>query len=300
MTNIVSNKTILLLLLLPCLLLSSCSDSAAPVYLGPEIQVLNKSVIKDLESEFHRYSYRLDRIENGVPPLILQSLPKDLPQFGSSHRKKQLFLKSILPMVLLANEEIRKEREQVKELKRYIDQGRPLEEDQLQVLKRLEKRYDVAGNATELPKEIGTLLRRIDIIPPELALAQAANESAWGTSRFSQLANNLFGEWTFSPGTGIVPEDRPEGATYEVRRFSSIYESIRSYLRNLNTHDAYKELRQLRAEARAAEVPLDGIKLAEGLARYSIRGEDYVRDLQSLIRQNRLTRFADASLRLRT
>ena len=98
-------------------------------------------------------------------------------------------------------------------------------------------------------------------------------------------------------GDRHCPEDRPEGETYEVRRFDSVYESIRSYLRNLNTHFAYRELRQVRAEARAENKPIEGFKLAEGLFRYSVRGEEYVRDLQSLILTNRLDRFADVSLR---
>lgn len=298
MMNIISNKIFLLLLLMLCLLLASCSDSAAPIYLGPNVQILDKPDIKELKAEYHRYSYRLDKLENGVPPLILQTLPKDLPQLSSKREKKQLFFKSILPMILLANNEIRRERQQVKEFKRLLDQGQPLEEPQLKVLARLKKRYEINSRNASLPAVVDNLLRRVDIIPPELVLAQAANESAWGTSRFTRLANNLFGEWTFKPGAGIVPEDRPEGATYEVRRFETVYESIRSYLRNLNTHPAYRELRALRAEARAAAVQLDGIKLAEGLFRYSTRGEDYVKELQSLIRQNQLTRFASASLRL--
>lgn len=298
--NIVSNKFLVLPLLLLCLFLVSCKDSVAPVYPGPVVKVLNNTVVGELEAEYHRRSYQLDKLENGVPPLILQTLPKDLQQLSPQNDKKRFFLKSILPMILLANEEIRQEREQVKDFKRLLDQGQPLEDHQLQILSTLAARYEVKNASKDPSAIVDALLIRVDIIPPELAMAQAANESAWGTSRFSQLANNLFGEWTFSPGTGLVPMDRPEGATYEVRRFESIYASIRSYLRNLNTHTAYSELRQLRAEARAAAQPLSGIKLAEGLFRYSIRGEDYVRDLQLLIRQNRLNRFSSASLRLRS
>ena len=300
MIRIVSNKSMFLLLLLLCLFLASCSDSVAPVYRGPVIKILGKTGTEDLEAEYHRYNYRLDKLDNGVPPLILQTLPKDLSQISSKKDKKRFFFKSILPMVLLANEEVRQEREQVKEYKRLLDQDQPLEEYQLERLAALATRYEVKKSGDSPAEVVEVLLRRVDIIPPELALAQAANESAWGTSRFSQLANNLFGEWTFTPGTGLIPDERPEGATYEVRRFETLYDSIRSYLRNLNTHSAYKELRQIRAEARASAEPLNGIKLAEGLFRYSIRGEEYVRELQLLIQQNRLTRFASANLRLRT
>jgi len=292
-------KTILYFFCMLSLLLASCSDSAAPIYQGSDVKVLKSSLAKDLEQEFDSYRYHLDDLDHGVPPLILQTMPKDLPEIKSSSRKKKIFFKSLLPMILLANNEIRLERKQVLELQAVVKEGAEFDEDQLQILSDLVNRYKIkSGNLTS-KQTFKELLLRVDIIPAELALAQAANESAWGTSRFSQLANNLFGEWTFKPGTGIVPEGRPEGATYEVRRFENVYESIRSYQRNLNTHFAYKELRLLRAEARKAGQRLEGSKLAEGLFRYSIRGEEYVKDLQSLIRSNRLTRFASVNLRAR-
>ncbi len=298
MLNIPS-KFIFLLTLMFSLLLASCSDSAAPIYQGPDIQVLNSSDLAELEAEFQRYSYQLDALDQGVPPLILESLPKDLSAL-KSHKKKRIFFKSMLPMILLANKEILLERKLLLKIKQSSAEGLKLTDDQSHALKDLAKRYEVNIASLRSPRVIDELLLRVDIIPPELALAQAANESAWGTSRFSQLANNLFGEWTFIPGTGIVPEGRPEGATYEVRRFKTVYESVRSYLRNLNTHYAYRELRQIRAEARETGNKPEGIKLAEGLFRYSIRGEEYVRDLQTLIKQNRLSRFASVNLRLRS
>jgi len=281
------------------LLLASCSDSAAPIYEGPDIKILEMSLTNDLEAEFKRYSYQLDDLDRGVPPLILQTMPKDLPSIKSNKRKKQIFFQSLLPMILLANNEIRLERKQLLEFRKLVYSGTTLDENQLQNLRTLATRYKLKSASLTSDQAFKELLLRVDTIPEELALAQAANESAWGTSRFSQLANNLFGEWTFQPGTGIVPEGRPEGATYEVRRFENVYESIRSYLQNLNTHFAYKELRQIRAEARKTNQPLDGSKLAEGLFRYSIRGDEYVKDLQSLIRLNRLDRFAAVSLRVR-
>lgn len=282
------------------LLLASCSDSAAPIYQGSNIRVLKTSLSADLEKEFQRHSYQLDNLDRGVPPLILQTLPRDLPNITSNSKKKRIFFQSLLPMILLANNEIRQERDQVLKFQQIVNRGATLTEDQLQTLTALARRYKIKSDSMTSRPAFTELLMRVDTIPPGLALAQAANESAWGTSRFSQLANNLFGEWTFKSGTGIVPEDRPDGATYEVRRFDNIYESIRSYLLNLNTHFAYQELRQLRAEARAENRPVDGFKLAEGLFRYSIRGEAYVKDLQSLIRLNRLDRFAAASLRVRS
>ncbi|WP_303722559.1 glucosaminidase domain-containing protein [Malonomonas rubra] len=294
-----SIKTIFYFSCMLSLLLASCSDSAAPIYQGPDIKFLRTSSAEGLEQEFKRQSYDLKELDHGVPPLILQTLPKDLSNIKSKYRKKQIFFKSLLPMILLANNEIRHERKQILELQKLVLNKTQLKEHQLQQLADLATRYKIKRGALTSKQAFKELLLRADVIPAELALAQAANESAWGTSRFSQLANNLFGEWTFQPGAGIIPEDRPEGATYEVRRFESIYESIRSYLHNLNTHFAYRELRLLRAETRADGQPLDGSKLAEGLFRYSIRGEEYVKDLQSLIRANRLNRFTDVGLRTR-
>ncbi len=281
------------------LLLASCSDSAAPIYQGSDIQILKPFLADELEEEFKRYSYNLEELDHGVPPLILQTMPKDLPDISSSKRKKQIFFQSLLPMVLLANNEIRREREQILKIQKIVAKGSSLDDNQMRELTDMAKRYKIKSATLTSDQSFKELLLRVDIIPAELALAQAANESAWGTSRFCQQANNLFGEWTFQPGTGLIPEGRPEGATYEVRRFENVYESIRSYLQNLNSHFAYKELRQIRAEARAANQPLDGSQLAEGLFRYSIRGDDYVKDLQSLIRLNRLDRFAAVNLRVR-
>ncbi len=280
-----------------CLLLMNYSNSNAPIYEGPDIQIIGKNFYKDLESEFQSYSYQIDALENGVPPLILQNLPSDLNKIQSSKQRKSIFFKSLLPMILLANDEIRVERKQLQKINQQLSAKKALNAHQLQILSTLSERYKVKSNRTQPEQVVHKLLNRIDIIPADLALAQAANESAWGTSRFSRVANNLFGEWTFVPGQGIIPESRPEGATYEVQKFSTVYDSVRSYLLNLNTHSAYKHLRQLRAESRVYGQSPKGLKLAEGLLRYSTRGEDYVKELQAMIRTNQLNRFASAKLR---
>jgi len=159
------------------------------------------------------------------------------------------------------------------------------------------KRYGLRGHPLTDHRARTRLLRRVDTIPPALVLAQAANESAWGSSRFARMGNNLFGMWSFKPGSGIVPEDRPDGAIYEVRRFSSLYESIRSYMNNLNRHGAYRKLREIREGLRKANQPVTGIALAQGLAKYSQRGDDYIREIQAMIRQNKLSRINTAFLR---
>jgi Bax protein len=287
---------ILLLLGATALLLVSCTESIAPIHEGTSVRIVKPDTVVDLEKAFSRFGYDFEQLHAGIPPLIVGSIPSELSEIRSSSRKKTLFFQSLLPMILLANNEIAEERSELLELTNIIANNQSLQEEQLQRLATLQKRYSVTGEPTAM-QTLKQLKSRIDQVPAELALAQAANESAWGTSRFSQLGNNLFGEWTFTPGTGIIPEGRPEGATYEVRRFASLYDSIHSYLRNLNTHSAYADFRQLRSEARERGETPDGITLAEGLTKYSTRRMAYVHDLQNLIRQNNLQRFARASLR---
>lgn len=280
-----------------CLLLVSCTDSVAPIYYGTNIKIIGQEFYKDLEYEFERYSYQLDALDQGVPPIILKALPGDIATIRSSSQKKLFFFKALLPMVLLANDEIRYEREQLLKVREVWETQLSLTSVQEDILMTLANSYKVKLELDQPEKMIHKLLQRVDIIPADLALAQAANESAWGTSRFSRVANNLFGEWTFIKGQGIVPEGRPEGETYEVQKFSTVYDSVRSYLNNLNTHSAYKSLRKLRTESRQEGKTLDGLILAEGLLRYSIRGEDYVKELQAMIRKNRMGRFSAAKLR---
>jgi len=290
-------KSGLCLFIVLCLLVITHSNSVAPVYQGPDIQIIGQQFYKDLESEFQRYSYQIDALDDGVPPLILQNLPGDLHTITSSKQKKSIFFKSLLPMILLANDEIRAERQQLEAISNDLTESKPLDASQVQTIITLAKRYKVKFQPSHPEQSIAKLLIRIDIIPADLALAQAANESAWGTSRFSRVANNLFGEWTFIQGQGIVPKGRPEGETYEVQKFSTVYDSVRSYLHNLNTHSAYQHLRALRTESRGSGKSPKGLKLAEGLLRYSTRGEDYVKELQAMIRSNQLNRFATAKLR---
>lgn len=135
------------------------------------------------------------------------------------------------------------------------------------------------------------LFSRVDIVPPSLALAQAAMESAWGTSRFARNVHNYFGQWCFSRDCGVVPVERDPGANHEVRGFSSPQESVISYAHNLNSHRAYKPFREIRARLRAEGKPVSGMVLAGGLTHYSERGEDYVKELRSFIRQNKLSQY---------
>jgi len=132
-----------------------------------------------------------------------------------------------------------------------------------------------------------SLLARVDIIPLEMALVQAANESAWGQSRFAQQGNNYFGQWCYKKGCGMVPKQRVAGATHEIRRFANVRQSVRAYVQNINTSPAYAEFRTIRHSLRVQSRPLDAYVLAVGLKSYSERGMAYVRTIQSMIRSNR-------------
>lgn len=266
------------------------STRPAPLVVSPNTHV-------ELIRIFALNNYDLDTLEEGVPKLIVESLPHDLDSIAHIEEKKRIFFLTLLPMILMANEEIQAERDLIDALTTAYDKGQEPAPEQSERLADVQAKYKIKGDPLSDPQVRAKLLKRVDILPPSLVLAQAANESAWGTSRFARLANNLFGEWTFTPGTGIVPTGRPEGEIYEVRSFPTLYDSVNSYMLNLNTHRAYRSLREMRAQARLEERPLRGIELAEGLTAYSIRREEYVAEIAAMIRHNRLTRFSHISLR---
>ncbi len=259
-------------------------------------QTITPKTTAGLQAFFKALDYNWMQLENGTPPFILGKIPADINSTVSTISKKHTFFMGLLPMILLANHEIKEEREELlKILERH--NKRATNASDRERLEEISKRYGLRGNPLTDHRARSRLLQRVDTIPPALVLAQAANESSWGTSRFAQLGNNLFGEWTFKPGTGIVPRGRPSGEIYEVRKFPSIYESIRSYMNNLNRHGAYRKLREIRRELRKSGQPVTGMALAKGLQKYSQRGEEYIREIQAMIRHNKLARVDTAFLR---
>ncbi len=207
-------------------------------------------------------------------PRVEQPIP-DFSELGVDERK-QAFVDFMLPMILAENIRLQQKRLRIIEVA-----DSPDDEDQ-DWLYFLRQQYRVPGEQFDL----SLLLQHVDMIPPSLALAQAANESGWGTSRFATQGNNLFGQWCFSSGCGIVPLGRPSGASYEVKVFASPQESVADYMLNLNRHHAYRSLRQVRYEQRMEEGQITGLRLAQGLLSYSARGQDYVDEVQQMIRSN--------------
>jgi Bax protein len=226
-------------------------------------------------------------------------LPTDLAQLTSTARKA-LFIRSLMPAILVENRRIREQRSKLMKLQQEFQGNHYLETSAAATLTTLARQYDAGThyeltNAEHVRELLAVLQRRIDTVPPSLVLAQAAIESGWGTSRFVREGNNLFGQWVFGSKEGIVPTERPSDATYKVASFSTLTQSIRGYLNNLNMGWAYASFRQTRQQQRLANGPLDPLALAAELTRYSTRGQAYTEELKSIIKGNRLQQY-DSSL----
>jgi Bax protein len=254
------------------------------------IEIGSTAILRDA---FARADYRLRPIRRGdarVPRLFLADMPEDFDARMVVDERKRTFIRTVLPLVLKANEEVRDERRRLIEIEEQLASGRNISPRAQAWLDELAAKYDTA------PGDFATLLRRVDAVSPSLALAQAIEESGWGRSRFARMGNALFGQRAWSAGAGFVPVRRAEGERYEVRAFPSLLDSVRSYVLNLNRHHAYRDFRVTRAEMRAQETRLDARRLAETLVNYSERREAYVETLQELIETNALEQFEVAQL----
>ncbi len=193
------------------------------------------------------------------------------------------FIHHLLPTINQVNDTIWSNRQQLLMLhKRFIAQ-KTLSPEEKAWLKNLAARYKLTTLDFSHKNAWAKLIKRVDVVPASLALAQAAHESAWGSSRFAKTANNFFGQWCFKKGCGVIPERRPVGAHYEAQRFSSLRASVISYMRNLNTNAAYDKFRQLRYAQRERREVLEGYYLATGIAHYNPSRGKYVKLIQNTI-----------------
>ena len=216
-----------------------------------------------------------------------------LPNFSSFKNvkeKKEHFFQFMLPKIRLANTKIRVERSSLQDVFDRNKDELILSDADKKFLGALKLKYKISEELEALDS-INALLTKIDEVPASLVLAQSANESGWGTSRFAIEARNMFGIWCFREGCGIKPLQRAAGRKYEVAKYETIQASVEAYMLNINSHPAYRELRRIRSEARADNSYLSGMALAEGLETYSARGEKYVKEIKQLIRINKLQRF---------
>lgn len=217
------------------------------------------------------------------------TFPLNAPDFKAITdiaQRKQAFFDFLRPMISEQNRLQSQRRQQLLQMQEKIDNGEPLSSSQRQSVKALAERYGIDEGRP--PKIIAKLLLHVGTIPESLALAQAASESAWGTSRFARKGHNYFGQWCYKRDCGLVPNRRPEGAKHEVATFTSPYESVKGYFHNINTHRAYRELRQLRQEKTSNGQALTANDLLPALGRYSERGQAYIEDLREIIRFNGL------------
>ncbi|TEW55012.1 glucosaminidase [Psychromonas sp. RZ22] len=271
-------KKLLITLFCSVLFLSACSD----MHSSDEVKVHN---VDDLTQLFARLHYTHDDWQKGVkkvPRLTSEGVMPDWKKLSDKmpvENKKSIFLRMMLPSVLIANENILQERKVVK--KSSLDSSE---------LMAIAIKYKVVSDdskaLTKADKQ--TLLKRVNIIPPSLALAQAAEESAWGTSRFAREGNAFFGQWDFS-GNGMKPkQQRKHLGDYGVASFDSPLASVEGYMLNINSTSAYKSLRDLRAQQVAKNKSFSGTLLAGTLIKYSERGQDYITGLRHLISYNKL------------
>lgn len=233
---------------------------------------------------------------DAVPRTFLTKLPDNLPDLADSKRRKQMFVSAMLPIILRANELIIADRGRLLAIRDRLEDGDTEGKRQRIWLEKLAKRHRVKLTTPATVDQIDRLLFKVDIIPPSLALAQAAMESGWGTSYFAQEGNALFGEWVWGDAEGILPRARDDGKTHKIKSFEYLLDSVRSYMTNLNRHKSYRDLRDRRAELRSHNLVVTGTALAPALVDYSERGTDYVSDILSIIDFNDLDGLDSASL----
>lgn len=282
---------------LPSLLFVTLSSF---LFLGTQTSCQQTEAVKILEkaSDTELHSVKLNSADQNKDISITNSYSKaalikaPLPDFShiyNTQEKKQQFFSYLIPIISSVNKTVIHERNSIITIQNNITHSKTLRSEDETHLKLTAKKYRVDISKDFDSVFFTSLLSKIDIIPPSLVLAQAANESAWGTSRFAIEGNNLFGQWCFSKGCGLVPEHRNDDAVHEVAKFNSVYHSVESYVLNLNRHTEYTQLRNIRNEIRETNSPINGIKLANGLEGYSERGLEYVNEIQSMIRFNNLS-----------
>ena len=236
---------------------------------------------------FDDLDYDLAGVRAGqkVKPIYLMKLPKDLKTLGDTKMKRELFIKIVLPLILDENQKIMDNRKKLFKIlaKNFNTVGEKV------WLKRRFREYKIED------QDLSKLKIRMDIIPVSIALAQAANESGWGTSRFALEGNALFGQWTWSK-KGISPANKDPDKTHKILQLQILKASVRAYKNNINTHSAYKEFREVRAQLRQDDKQIVGLDLTKYLKNYAAIGEKYVSILENIIERNSLTDFDKANL----
>ncbi|MDF2179860.1 glucosaminidase domain-containing protein [Aliiglaciecola sp. CAU 1673] len=227
-----------------------------------------------------------EEIINLPEPVEISVRMPDFSAIEDIEEKKQAFFAYLRPAVEYHNQLILKERSLLQAIRQKLIVGEPLPRLYRRKLEQLSRKYELEKPPTDV-EGISRLMRRVDIVPMELVLAQAANESAWGTSRFATDGYNFFGMWCYKRGCGFVPTARRSGASHEVAKFRDLSHAVSAYMQNINSHYAYSELRAIRASLRRNQQPIIAERLVDGLMSYSERGQDYIDELLQMIRINK-------------
>ena len=231
------------------------------------------------------YNLKDVRIKKLVKPVSLSLLPQEMKLIENTKKRKELFIQIILPLIIKENNYIKLDRIRLFSI---LNKNKNTNAEKNWLGKKF-KQYGVVN------QDLSTLKIRMDEIPVSMAIAQAAKETGWGTSRFAQEGNALFGQWTWS-GDGIKPAGAEDDSTHKVMKFKVLQASVKAYQRNLNTHSSYKKFRSARADFRDKKKPLDSLILSSYLDKYAETGKEYVKILQQIINQNDLIDFDDAKL----
>lgn len=210
--------------------------------------------------------------------------------------KKRIFFRSMAPMILRANELILEDRTRLEKIRTAFQKGEEVSETDRIFLTNLSAMYKVENNGPMTDPVLEELWEKVDMVPPSLALAQGAEESGWGTSRFAAEGNAVYGQWTWGKNAIKPEQQREQLGNYGIAAFESLQESVCAYMLNLNTHRAYQELRDKRAELRKNGKKISGSVLADQLTKYSERGEGYVKTLHLMMDSNLLEPTDDAFL----
>ena len=238
------------------------------------------SLFKDVE-----YDLKTVRNQKKVKPIYFTQFPKDLDEIKDTRLKKETFIKIVLPLVVAENEKILDDK--IK-LKKIISKKKTTEKEKSWLRLKL-REYKVKNS------DFAELDKRMDIIPVSIALAQAAKESGWGTSRFALEGNAIFGQWTWT-GQGIEPLNKGKHEGHKILRFPILRASVKAYKNNLNTHKGYAEFREKRSTYRKRNKSIKGLNLTDTLDRYAQTGKEYTEILEQIIKQNNLSDFESVQL----
>jgi len=242
---------------------------------------------------FNKYQFSVDNLLNNQSSnlIIFSSLPRDFMDIQPIIERKRLFINTLIPIIYSENLQILNDRKKILDWWRESDGENFSRDFWPQWLFELSEKYE--SNDSNL----GNLLIRVDIIPISLALAQAAIESGWGTSRYSREGNAVFGQYTFDESKGLKPKNRNKEDEFFIKKFSNLSESVRSYLKNINSHRAYEDFREERKKLRMSGENLSGYKLVNFLKGYSERKEFYIKDVKEIMTSNNFQKYDKGNIR---